>query len=150
MDHTRCPFHVLVDPLPIPASRRAFQHGSKVGYLVGQLDGLRANGFLRSVQHLKALSFRLGQRLVIGHFEHQGSDVRSEPFDQFCLGDARVFDHIVKQRCGDEIVIGFVEGSGNQMRHFDQMIDVGFGGSPLPLLIGMPLCSEECGLELFE
>ena len=133
--HLFGPIEVLPLALIAPVGGRRRNNGPQIGDLVGQLDQLRPRRFPGSVLHLQRLALFLRQRFVIRDFGHQAGHVAAKSLFHLRESDRRVLHHVVQQRRHDEIRIRVVGVGGDQVRDFQQMIDVGHSRQPFPFLL---------------
>lgn len=88
---------------------------------------------------LQALTFRLGQRLVIGDFAHEFCDCRAEYVTKLIHRGGGVFDRVVQERSGEYLHILNPAFIGEHVRQGNRMVDVGRSFGILAALRAMPL-----------
>ena len=72
---------------------------------------------------LASLALGIGQRFVVGHLLHQRRNLCAKCLGQRVRRYVGVFDHVMKGPRGHHRRVG--AGLGQQMRHLDQMVDIG-------------------------
>ena len=89
-----------------PVRGRRGQDVAQVADLVGQLHQLGLARDVRRVRDLELLALGLGQRLVVGKFQHDVLDRASEALLQLHRGGYGVLDRVVQQRRGEHPRVG--------------------------------------------
>ncbi len=105
---------------------------------------MRALGFTRRVLNLQRLPRLFGQGLVICGLQHQGGHIAAEALLQLLCSHAGILNGVVQESGRHQVRVQDRTAGGDQLRNFDQMIDVGFCGLAFAFLGDMFLGGEVC------
>ena len=96
---------------------------------------------------LGTLPLGLLERLVVGHFHHDGGDPAPEMLAQFRGGGLGILDRVVEQRRADDRRLGDAALAPEDVGERDRVVDVGRGLEVLAPLVAMLQSGELQRLE---
>ena len=102
---------------------------------------------MRCFLDLQLLASGLGQALVISHFLHQIGHSRPKKRFQFGAFNLGIFDAIVKQGGHEQGFVVHAVDLGQDVGHFQKVVDVGFFGFTFTSLGRVTLGGEVGGMK---
>ena len=147
LHHACGPVEVLLAPLGVPTLRGVGQDVAEVADLVGQFDepGLGREG--GRVVDLRLLALGLEQGLVVGHFQHHGSDLGAEQGLQFLGGGFGVLQDVVQHGGAEHHGVVHAAQLRQHLGQCNGVVDVGRGLGVLAALVAVLLGREGHGLD---
>src|SRR5215472_11713921 len=119
------PVEVLDAPLEAPVLRRTRRHVPQIADFIRELDERAVPAHVPCVFNLKALTFHLRLRLVVGHLHHQVSDISTEFGYELVGRRFGVFNRVVERGRSQNSGIADAAVYAEHVHQGDRVVDVG-------------------------